>query len=476
MKNFNSYILCAILLFCFIGCKKFVELDPPTTLLVTGNVFEKDETANAALGGLYARMVELNMMPFRLALYTGLSADEFKSNYDVLRPIYQNALQASNLETSEIWSVCYNYIFQANAIYEGCQKSKTLSPTVKQQLMAEALFIRAFWHFYLLNLYGDIPLLTTADYTKTATIDRTPVSKVYEQIIQDLINAKTTLNDNYVNASSIATTKDRVRPNKAVVAAFLARVYLYDHKYVDAEAQASVVIGQTGVFSIVGLDEVFLSNSNEAIWQLSKPSPANSINTYEGTYFVLKGVPQTNLQQSTTLTTQLLSSFDEMDKRKTSWVAKFTDASVTPNIDYFYTNKYKVDNSDEIVERSTVFRLAEQFLIRAEARAHQNNLTGAVADVDVIRNRAGIPLISLTNPGISQTDLLTLILKERQRELFGEWGHRWLDLKRTGTVDAIMTVAAPVKASSWNTARQLWPIPQNEIGKDPNLVQNPSYN
>ena len=77
-----------------------------------------------------------------------------------------------------------------------------------------------------------------------------------------------------------------------------------------------------------------------------------------------------------------------------------------------------------------VMRLAEQFLIRAEARAMQGDLEGAIADLDMIRGRAGLPLIADINAGISKEELLTSILEQRKKELFTEWGHRWLDIKR----------------------------------------------
>jgi hypothetical protein len=119
-----------------------------------------------------------------------------------------------------------------------------------------------------------------------------------------------------------------------------------------------------------------------------------------------------------------------------------------------------------------VFRLAEQYLIRAEARAQQDNLIEAISDLDVLRNRAGISLIKNTTPGISKTNLLLAIEKERQVELFAEWGHRWLDLKRTNRADIVL---APTK-SKWSKDDTLYPIPTSEFNKNPRLGdQNPGY-
>jgi len=119
--------------------------------------------------------------------------------------------------------------------------------------------------------------------------------------------------------------------------------------------------------------------------------------------------------------------------------------------------------------------LGEQCLIRAEARAQQGNLNGAISDLDIIRKRAGLPLIANTNPGISQSVLLTAILHERQVELFTEWGHRWLDLKRTNNVDGVMNTVTTQKGGTWNSDWQWYPITLSELQTAPNLVQNEGY-
>ena len=115
-----------------------------------------------------------------------------------------------------------------------------------------------------------------------------------------------------------------------------------------------------------------------------------------------------------------------------------------------------------------VLRLAEQYLIRAEARAQQNNISGSQSDLNLIRNRAGL----VNTAANDKTALLTAIEHERQVELFTEWGHRWLDLKRTNRADAVL---GPIKAPNWQPTDMLYPIPQTQIANDPNVHQNPGY-
>jgi hypothetical protein len=118
-----------------------------------------------------------------------------------------------------------------------------------------------------------------------------------------------------------------------------------------------------------------------------------------------------------------------------------------------------------------MLRLAEQYLIRAEARGQQNNISGAQADLNVIRNRAGLP----NTTAATQSDLLSAILHERQVELFTELGQRLLDLKRTNNVDNVMRVVTPLKGGTWNSNWQLYPVPVSDIQKNPALVQNSGY-
>jgi hypothetical protein len=115
--------------------------------------------------------------------------------------------------------------------------------------------------------------------------------------------------------------------------------------------------------------------------------------------------------------------------------------------------------------------LAELNLIRAEARAQQEKLSEALSDLNTIRVRAG--LTSFTT--LDKQLILVAIQHERQVELFTEWGHRWLDLKRTGKVDDVMSSVAVEKGSSWNTNWQWYPIPLFDIIQNPKLIQNDGY-
>jgi hypothetical protein len=120
-----------------------------------------------------------------------------------------------------------------------------------------------------------------------------------------------------------------------------------------------------------------------------------------------------------------------------------------------------------------VLRLGEQYLIRAEARAQQNKISDAQSDLNIIRTRAGLPNTTASD----KNSLLSEIFHERKVELFSEWGHRWLDLKRTNAVDAVMSIVTPLKANGqqWQSYQKLYPVEFSEVRKSPNLTQTPGY-
>ena len=121
------------------------------------------------------------------------------------------------------------------------------------------------------------------------------------------------------------------------------------------------------------------------------------------------------------------------------------------------------------MEFSKIFRLGgEQYLIRAEARAMLGNISGAQADINIVRNRAGLADTSAN----TAEELKAAILQERRVELFTELGNRWFDLARTGTAADVLS---SIK-SGWRATDLLLPIPEAELLANPNLyLQNPGY-
>ncbi|MDR3713327.1 MAG: RagB/SusD family nutrient uptake outer membrane protein [Puia sp.] len=461
------------------SCTKFVQIEPPTTSITGSTVYSNNTSAAAAVTSIYNNMMATQGLSGginSISYLDGLEADELK-NYTndnlTLIQFYTNSLTSSSNGGSNnyFWQELYQEIYVTNAVMEGLNNSTTLSDSIKQQLYGEAEFMRAFFNFYAVNLYGDVPLVTTTNYQVNNTIKRTPSTQIYQQIISDLKDAQNKLNSSFVDYQGLSTP-ERIRPNKGAATALLARAYLYQQKWDSAMAQATLLINNPQ-YSIVNLTNVFLANSNETIWQLQPVAPG--YNTYDAQYFVLTSAPGTGTNY-VALGANLLNSFEPNDQRFINWVGTFIDPS--SNDTFYFPYKYKVYlNPKPVTEYLMVLRLGEQYLIRAEAEANGagNGIADAISDLNVIRTRSSLPPYS---GATDQASVQTAIMHERQIELFTEWGHRWFDLKRTRSIDSVMGPPGYVcrdKGGTWSPNWELMPLPLNELEVNPNLKQNLGY-
>lgn len=452
-----------------------MEVNNRNNQLEGSAVFMQDETATVALTTVYAKIFTEAASPYIVTLLTSLQGDELRNpGIPPAAEYYANAIDPiSNIYCKSYWDRTYNYIYLLNSVLEGCSVSTTLTPEVKKQIMAEALFTRAYLYFYLVNLYGDVPIALVTEYHVNRSLERSPVEKVYEQIIHDLKAAQQDLNTEYVGKDSWPGTTERVRPNKAAATALLARVYLYTGKWVSAEELSSSLIANNA-YSMVPAAQTFLKGSTETILAL-RPSYPNytGVNTVDGSEFILQNSPVT--MGKPFLNQELVNSFDENDLRKLNWIGEYVDTIGTHPTIYYYPFKYKVRFDSDLKENTILLRLAEQYLIRAEARAMQGRYTPALQDINVIRKRAGIAPLTSMNTDITRNGIMQAILKERQREFFAELGHRWFDLKRTGSCDSVMSRIAAIKKSSWKQEMKFWPIPAAEILLNSNLQPSKGY-
>lgn len=450
------------------GCKKLVSIVPPQNDATTATVFSTDALAVAAVAGIYSNLIN-NGYVFSANASTimgGLSSDEleFFDRTDVSAIQLQNNTLLSNNSYvySAIWAPCYSTIYGCNAVIEGLNEYSGVDDSTKTELLGEVRFIRALAYFYATNFFGKIPLVLSTNWQVTRTYSNSPTQAIYQQIISDLLFAQQVLPTDYSVANG-----ERTRANKWAATALLARVHLYQSDWADAFTQANAVIGNSQYAIIDSLDQVFNANSPEAIFQL-QPATNSTDYTPEGVFLV----PDPPLAPYATLTPGLLNAFEQGDNRRNEWV----DSIYFNGTMYYTPFKYNIGRLQAqfnvpFPQYYMVLRLAEQYLIRAEAEANGagNGLSAAILDLDVIRNRAGLDSLS---DGLSQSQVLQAIVQERRIELFAEWGHRWFDLKRTG--DAT-TVLSAEKNISVDGNALLYPIPQLELIADPSLQQNPGY-
>ncbi|GHE28702.1 RagB/SusD family nutrient uptake outer membrane protein [Sphingobacterium griseoflavum] len=455
-KILSTYILSAILLsgICLpTSCEKFVELGAPPTQVELDDAFRTDASARSVVLGLYVSTVNSNISG-TTTFYAGMAADDLQYNAadPSLLEFGNNGLLNTNSYVNNLWGSLYQLIKNTNNCVYGLEKSTTLTPAVRDQLIGETKFIRAYAYLYLVNLYGPVPLHIKSDLEvfEQVSLERAAVDQVYNQILTDLTDAEVKLNTTYEGTF-------RARVNKHAASALLARVYLYRGDQEKAESYATKVL-QASDYSLVAPTANFVNDSKETIFQLAN---LTGITTFGTNY-----ITSATVIPSYTLPERVYNSFETApttDLRKSNWISPKT-VSGTP---YYAVNKYKL-SAGTGNEYHIVLRLAEQFLIRAEARANRNNLSGAKADVDAVRKRAGL---SGLPSGLTQAQMLSAIETERLHEFFGEYAHRWMDLKRTNRATAVLS---PIK-TSWQDTDVLFPIPNAQIVINGKLTQNAGY-
>ncbi|UOB17945.1 RagB/SusD family nutrient uptake outer membrane protein [Abyssalbus ytuae] len=439
-----------LLLTVFTSCEDFVDVDLPPDLVDTKEVFASDGSAEAAMRGVYAYTTNSTAITSMFKIVP-LSSDELeKTSYSTEYEMFAtNKIDPTSSTISNIWRGYYNIIYQCNNIVLNVSESTELSEDLKKELEGEAKFMRAFCYFYLVNLWGDVPISLVTDYDVVRLLPRSSSTQVYGQIEADLLDAQSKLSDELYT-----TAGERIRANKWAATALLARVRLYQENWADAETQASAVIN-SGYYELESLTDVFYATSRESIIQLANAG------TNRYTYSVLTTSSLTNPPYR--LTSYVSDSISDDDERRAAWL--------TPTLNGPYKYKaYSNTRGPEEPEATNMLRLAEMYLIRAEARTQQDNITGlnsAETDLNIIRSRAGLSGTTATTKATMLQDIYT----ERMRELFCEWSHRWLDVKRIGQANAIFGS----RKTEWVSEASLFPIPYDDIQENPYLTQNPGY-
>ena len=452
------------------ACEDFVEIDPPRTEIVSGEVFKNDQTAEAAVNAIYGMMTNSNtIFDGEFDVSTGVLSDEltsFSRRVDLIQ-FSTNTIDPNNATVlDKFWADPYQFCYQANAAIEALQSNNQVTDSLRNQLIGESLFFRAYFHFYLTNFFGPIPYVNSTDILLNNSLSRLGEEEVYANIINDLTEARPLLQEDY----SFAEGEERIRINQPATAAFLARVYLYREDWAGAIEESTSVI-ENPLYSLDSLNGISLANNNESIFQLKPPPHPNNRTKYGDVFVINIGPPGqfSGFGPQVALSDNLVSSFEPDDARLANWVNTYTAGSSSWNYSFKYKNNLFDDPTGP--EYFSLFRLAEQYLIRAEAQAHLGNIQAALKDLDVVRSRAQLPLLQDTNPGISQNGLLEAIYQERRIELFAE-GHRWFDLIRTGRANEVLS---PLK-KGWQSTDVLLPVPAEEIFNNSNLLpQNLGY-
>ncbi len=446
------------------SCKDLLDTPLPNDQLATESVFASKATIKDLVNGLYnAYSSQHNGFIVRnnaaISDETTFPTHPGNGLGDL---IFANFLPQSTVQLG--WDIFYKSIYRANLLIENLPGVPTtvLSESDRKLYLATARFIRAECHFFLLNSYGNVPLVTTTNAAVNSIISQATATEVYASVVSDLEAAIADL--------PVTVTVTPTIHNKYQAQALLARVYLYMGRWADAETAATSVIN-SGKFQLVAvLGDVFKKGSPESILSLAEFSTNRLyVNRASLGWMSLPTSAAVTLTTYPYVPDQVLGLIQTGDQRwvNGNWMSiQFTKP---------YQNKYRHNSSatDAAIaaypQNYILLRYSEQFLIRAEARMQQNNIPGAAADLNVVRKRAGLPN---TTAG-DKASMVTAIENERLFELYYE-GHRWYDLARTNRLDEVVGKLS-WKKDNWKTTYKIWPILDKDLISNPKIKQNPGY-
>jgi starch-binding outer membrane protein, SusD/RagB family len=448
-----------VMLLAFSACRNILE-PPPVDLLVDELVLNDPSDVEPVRLGLYNAFRGIGSPTIIAGSFT---ADFIQHNgtFIVYNELGNKQITATNPAAEALWGGIYNTIYIANFIEERINTVPGVTEGARKQILAEARFLRGYANFIGVYSFGDIPKVTTTDIATNRNIPKSTKADILQSVLADYAAALPDLpatNSNKTLAKTYATQN--------AVRAALARYYLYQQDWANAEKTATEIIAtklQTLPPSYA--DVIFQEYDDETILEVayannSSDDPGTSTFGLNNVLVGRREVIPANSYILTMLETNAGERNQTIDFDPTKQRGRDNGWSVA-----------KYGTPDEANNNITIFRLAEQYLIRAEARARQGRIVGAngaQADINVLRTRAKAPAATIT----TQENALLTIEKERVYELSFE-GHRWYDLKRTGRIQAIMSAFSP----NWNQKFELWPIPQSELQRNKALAggQNPGY-
>lgn len=456
-KSTRFFVLVTLLALTSLSCQKLIEIDFPNNQLPVDLVFEDEQTADAALAGLYGSLWDTSLisggsdgMGVTLGSYTDDLSTVFTTTNNGIEDIHRNLLLPTNSSVLSVWTKAYNQVFMANSIIEGVDKSGLLSNASKSRIKGEAIFIRSMLFFYLYQIFGEIPYTVTTDYRVNRTLARMPKDQLLQKLETDITLAVSLLPVNYRNV-------ERIYPNQAVAELLLAKLKMLQGKWLDAEQLTNSILARSEYVFQNDLSKVFQKSGTHIIWQL-KPRNANDP-TKEATIFTFFILPTSYM-----LNIDLVNSFASNDLRRQHY---FTAVTSGTQVNY-RSIKYKITTVTNTMEYSVIYRLEDVYLMLAEALIAQGKVDQAVPHINRSRQRAEL---SALDKSISQTQATQEMRSERRKEFFAEHGNRFLDLKRWGDLEQLSTIKP-----NWEAFHQYWPLPQKEMLLNNNLKpQNIGY-
>ncbi len=438
MKNIR--IIISALLVLFLAACDVLNVEPYHSIPSDQAILSKEDVASA-INGVYSSLQSAGYYGRNYLVAGDLTADNLNwtgttAGYN---QIDNNSMLADNVIVEGVWSAIYSTINRANFVLEVLPDVVALDEnmTTEDELgyEAELRFIRAMAHFDLVRMFGPVPIRTAVSSASEddLNVPRMPLSQVYAQVFDDLDFAENHIRENIV----------RGRASKAAVLALKARVSLYNYANTEstdmltkARDAATSLIENPNLELELHFARLFDGNPNsESIFEVNfGEQDRNRLAEY---FFptALSG------RREFAPTEALWDAYHNDDVRR--------DVSIAKDGENLYGFKYH--DIETGTDNVYVLRLAEMYLIRAEANLILGEGGLAADDIDAIRIRAGLQPINTTDHNVLEQEIMDM-----RRLEFAFEGHRWFDLVRTDK-------AIEVLEGVTEECQYLFPIPLGEL-------------
>lgn len=490
-NNILAAALGIVLALSLASCEKFLDLQPISEES-SGKAYTTASQIEAALTGVYESFQSSEFYVWDNVIASDVRSDNHYAGGDNPEVIAfdQLAVTPTNGRINMYWSTLYNAISKANTVLERLDAvtDSKLTDTRRRQIRGEALFLRAQHYFTLAKLFGGVPLVlapTTSTLPDDVRVPRAELSAVYAAILRDLDEAASLLPDTY--GADAGVNKSRATAGAANALAAKACAQMPAPDYARALQYIAKVESSKANYRLIDFAHLFDGNhfnNDESILEIQYTGGPEG--NYGPQLLLPPSISGDSWRKFVTPSHSLVNAFDaEADVvRKNAtilfenvqWVDEYWGNAVGSSVAFSY--KWKNASGWASADRQYVLRYGDIVLLKAEALNETNQLAHAAAEVDKIRTRAQIAPLSAAAKA-NKESLRLAILNERRLELAQE-AQRWDDLVRFGAAVSTMQNLVEIDLRTGQrttypmTQAKIWlPIPQQELDRNPALVQNP---
>jgi len=475
----NRLIILFLSLFALSGCNDLLDREP-LGRLDAGSFFQTSDDAVSAINAAYEPLMFNNANNNFYWAMGVVTSDNAVAGGDGSRPgivemdffTYTSRTQ----EFNDFWVLCYNGITQCNTVLAEVPDI-AMDAALQERILAEALFLRSFYYFWLTQVFGDVPLILDVLPPDELKVFRSPVDEVLQQIVADCEQAAAGLPDVYGEGAA-------GRATRGAALGLAAKANLYREnwtgvlEYIDR-------LESLGIYALVpDYEDNFrrgTQNNSESVWEIQHTNLelglGNFLNQWWASNKYGEGYGFAEVTQD------LVDEFEEGDPRRPVTLAMNND----PYFELIYKPSFsstrysprKYVQSDSVVTQKadgdinyTAIRYADVLLWKAEALVELGRNNEALQPLEQVRARARamsadpdnmLPPVTTTET----TELMAAIRHERRVELALEM-HRFFDLVRWG-------LAGERLEGFQNGKNEVFPIPQIELDLNGNLTQNAGY-